>query len=98
MFNSTMSLSLTLSRCLTMARMLLPCAATRMRWPVRIAGASVLCQNGRNLVTVSFRHSVCLPGLVAALVRQVHVGPAGEAVLAVPIAFTVTDEHQLEHA
>ena len=33
--------------------------------------------------------------LVAALGREVDVGPAGEQVLLVPIALSVTDEHEL---
>ena len=53
-----MSSSEMLSRYLTSARMLLPCAAITTRLPPLMAGAIDSFQNGSTRATVSFRHSV----------------------------------------
>ena len=53
-----MSLSLMPSRCLTSARIELPCAETTMRLPARTAGPIDSFHSGSTRATVSFRHSV----------------------------------------
>src|SRR5580765_1800973 len=58
MLRPTMSLSLMPSRYLISARRLLPCAATMIFLPARMAGAMASFQAGSTRATVSLRHSV----------------------------------------
>ena len=58
MFNPTISSSEMPSRCLTSARSEFPWAAISILLPAFSSGTSRWCQKGRNLSTVSRRHSV----------------------------------------
>ena len=58
MFNFNIASSETLSKYLTSARKLFPCADIKTFFPFLIVGAIVSCQYGKNRSTVSFKHSV----------------------------------------